>query len=379
MVDKSSLVSKLSTLVASPGERVGFAIVGLGRAGHFHLTSMKAMSDIAELVWVIDTDAALAARVAEREGCQGGGDFGAALADGRVHAVIICSTTNTHYPYCRAALLADKHVFTEKPISHDPEELSAIVDLATRSPRAFIVGYQRRVDPSFRELRRQVHERRSVGSLRLIKCTSRDNPLPPLAYLRVSGGIFYDMLCHDFDMIHFLSGEVPISVYSAAHCYDPNIAAMGDVDQVAVTLTFASGLIAMVDCSRVASYGYDQRVEVFGEEGMATAHNQTDSSVVVASSQGFLHPPSQWSFPQRYRHTYTAELAEFVALIKHGGCESNELIQRHIQLDAVAAAAELSWRLGRVVRLDEVASQRHVLVQAHGGSSSVPAAPIAKL
>jgi hypothetical protein len=99
----------------------------------------------------------------------------------------------------------------------------------------------------------------------------------------------------------------------------------------------------------------------------------------VASSQGFLHPPSQWSFPQRYRHTYTAELAEFVALIKHGGCESNELIQRHIQLDAVAAAAELSWRLGRVVRLDEVASQRHVLVQAHGGSSSVPAAPIAKL
>ena len=106
---------------------------------------------------------------------------------------------------------------------------------------------------------------------------------------------------------------------------------------------------------------------------MATAHNQTDSTVVVANAQGFLHPPSQWSFPQRYRHTYTAELGEFVALIKAGGCEADALIQRHVQLDAVAAAAELSWRLGRVVRLDEVPQQRHVLEAAHKKMAAPPA------
>ena len=265
----------------------------------------------------------------------------------------------------RDALSAGRHVFTEKPISHDPEELKLIVELATASKKAFIVGYQRRVDPNFRELRRQIIERKSVGALRLIKCTSRDNPLPPLSYLQVSGGIFFDMLCHDFDMVHFLAGEFPTSVYSAGFCHNPDIAAMDDIDQVAVTLTFPSGMLAMVDCSRVASYGYDQRVEVFGEEGMATAHNQTDSTVVVANAAGFLHPPSQWSFPQRYKHTYTAELGEFVALVKHGGVEPEELVRRHVQLDLVAAGAELSWRLGRVVQISEVPNLRHVIIDAH--------------
>ena len=260
----------------SDSKHVGFAIVGLGRAGHFHLTSMKSMSDSAKLRWVVDTDSDKAAKIAEREGCRATTSIYDALSDPLVDAVIISSVTYSHFSYCKAALAARKAVFTEKPISHDPEELREIIDLACASKCAFIVGYQRRVDPNFRELRRQVHNEKAVGELRLIKCCSRDNPLPPLEYLRVSGGIFYDMLCHDFDMINFLADDFPVEVFSVAHCYNPDIKQMGDVDMVVVTLKFASGLIATVDCSRVASYGYDQRVEVFGELGMANAARVID-------------------------------------------------------------------------------------------------------
>jgi len=148
------------------------------------------------------------------------------------------------------------------------------------------------------------------------------------------------------------------------------------VDTVCVTLKFASGLLAVVDCSRIASYGYDQRVEAFGEHGMATAHNQQESTVVVADRRGFLHPPAQWSFPQRYKHTYTTEIAEFVALVASGGCEPQEYLTRHLELDTVTAAAELSWRLKRAVKLEEVEGLRHVLTTAHAHAG---AAPVSKL
>ena len=361
MTDKSAILSDRGLGVGTTSERVGIAIVGLGRAGQFHLTSAKALSDAVALRWVIDIDEPLVQRVAEREGCKGSTSIDAALADPSVEAVIIASTTHTHYGHCLAALKAKKHVFTEKPVSHKPEELREVIELAIRSETAFIVGYQRRVDPNFRQLRVQVQDHKALGALRLIKCCSRDNPLPPLEYLRVSGGIFCDMLCHDFDMIHFLSGEIPTEVYSVGHCYNADIAAMDDIDTVVTTLTFASGLIATVDCSRVAAYGYDQRVECFGERGMASAHNQRASTVEVATEAGFLAAPAQFSFPQRYKHTYTAELAEFIALIRAGGVEPEALLRRHLDLDRVTAAAELSWRLHRPVKLDEVAALRSQL------------------
>jgi myo-inositol 2-dehydrogenase/D-chiro-inositol 1-dehydrogenase len=188
----------------------------------------------------------------------------------------------------------------------------------------------------------------------MLKCCSRDNPMPPMPYLKVSGGIFYDMLTHDFDMIHFLSGEIPTEVYSVGHCYDEEIKAMDDVDTVMVTLKFASGLMATVDTSRVAPYGYDQRVEAFGEKGMATAHNEKESTVVVASAAGYVHPRSHKSFPERYKTCYTEEMAEFVAMVKAGTTESEETVRRHVILERVTAAAELSHRLGRAIKLDEV-------------------------
>jgi len=162
-------------------------------------------------------------------------------------------------------------------------------------------------------------------------------------------------------MIHFLSEEWPEEIHAFGHCHDERIQEMDDIDMVSVHMRFASGLLATVDCSRVAEYGYDQRVEVLGEKGMATAHNEQTNTVVVATAQGFMHPTTQHSFPQRYEHTYATEVAEFVALVRAKGVEPAELTMRHAMTDAVTTAAELSWRLGRPVKIAEVDSLRDKL------------------
>jgi len=355
--DKEALVTKLGG-----SKKLGCCIVGLGRAGHFHLESMKALRELCELRWVIDTDTAKGERIAAEYSCRFSTDVADALADRDCEAIIIASTTDTHYGYIIKSLRAKKAVFTEKPISHDPKELKECVDLAISSNLPFVVGYQRRVDKNFRELKRRV-DCGEVGALRLIKSCSRDNPLPPLEYLRKSGGIFHDMLCHDFDVIHWLSqGQVPDSVLSFGHCYNDDIRKMGDIDSVAVMMKFPSGLIAIVDTCREAAYGYDQRVEVFGDKGMARAENAVNDTVELATQSGFLRPPAQWSFPERYKQAYAVEMAEFVALVRNSPGPAlvweQALTRRHPDIDRITAAAELSYKLGRQVYLKEVETLR---------------------
>ena len=139
--------------------------------------------------------------------------------------MIVASVTYSHYDYIKAALSAGKAVYTEKPISHNSMEIAEVVDMAERLGLVFIVGYQRRIDKNFLELHRQCSIG-ALGPLRMIKCCSRDNPLPPLEYLRVSGGIFYDMLKHDIDMMHWLSwadsrrGPLRRPLLQPRHCRD---------------------------------------------------------------------------------------------------------------------------------------------------------------
>lgn len=363
--------SKDKLVLQLKDEVVNFCLVGLGRAGMFHLTSMSMAPGCAKLRWVVDTNETLCKKVAAQHGCTWSTNLEDALKDEKVQSVIIASTTNTHYQYCVQSLKANKSVFTEKPISHDPREIAEVLHLAKQVKKPFIVGYQRRVDRNFRSLHQQV-SMGAIGKLRIIKCCSRDNPLPPIEYLKTSGGIFHDMLSHDFDMIHFLSNEFPESVYAAGHCYEPEIAKMdGDVDTTVVSMTFHSGMLATVDCCRIAAYGYDQRVEVFGEQGMLTCNNQKEHTVELATKDGYQTPMSDWSFPQRYKHTYTTELAEFIAMIQHNVCEDDETMDRHLELEKVATAAMLSIKLGRKIMLNEVDSLRHNL--SHHGNSDQPA------
>jgi myo-inositol 2-dehydrogenase/D-chiro-inositol 1-dehydrogenase len=368
-VSKEGLARKLSddldTLETNPAPQarkkdgmIGVVLVGLGRAGHFHMQSLVQLREVARLLWVVDIDKEKAAGIAESWSCQHSTSLDLPLADPEVNCVIIASATDTHFPYIKQSLEASKAVFAEKPISHTPEEVQVAIDLAKSKNLPFICAFQRRCDRNFRELKRQL-DAGSIGAPKVIKSCSRDNPVPPMEYLRTSGGIFHDMLVHDFDMLDWLSGrQVPESVTSVAHCYDPEIAKMDDVDTCAVLFKYPSGLIAMVDTCRDAAYGYDQRIEVFGEKGMLTAKNEMTSSVELATTAGHMMPPAKWSFPQRYDEAYMVEIAEFVALLKGPDSSAHKLEQeammRHATIVRTSIAAELSWKLGRQVMMTEL-------------------------
>lgn len=356
--DELAIKTALGESSEPRSKRYGIALVGLGRSGHFHLTAIKSLPEASRLAWVVDVNEALAKKVAEENGCQWSTSLDTALQDTGVDIVIIASTTDTHFPFIMSSLKAKKSVFAEKPISHTVSEVQQAVDLAKDSNLAFVCGYQRRCDTNFRAMKKQV-DGGAVGRVKVIKSCSRDNPLPPLEYLRTSGGIFQDMLIHDFDMQDWLTGgQVPDTITSTGHAYHPEIKKMDDLDTVAVLAQYPNGEITMTDTCRDAAYGYDQRVEVFGEKGMLTARNEVLNTVELATKDGHLVPPAMWSFPQRYKHAYMVEIAEFLELLKAGpDSEAHKLEQkemmRHPRIVKTALAAELSWRLGRQVKLSE--------------------------
>jgi len=335
-------------------EKTRVALVGLGRAGHFHLQSMVQLPNVVRLAWVVDVDEEKARRIAAEQACRWSTKLSDALED--VDAVIIASATDTHFPYIMEALKADKAVLAEKPISHELHEVAEAVEFAKSRNLPFVCGYQRRADRHFRALKCQL-DAGAIGKIKVMKTCSRDNPLPPLEYLRTSGGIFHDMLIHDFDMLNFLTnGEEPESVTAIGHCYNEEIRKMNDIDTCAVMFKYANGMMAMVDTSRDAAYGYDQRIEVFGETGMLTAHNELTSTVELATAQGHLRPPAQFSFPQRYLQAYRSELTEFIELVRAGresDLHKGEQVSmlRHPGIVRTTVAAELSWKLKKTVKL----------------------------
>mmetsp|Transcript_105336 Transcript_105336/g.296613 ORF Transcript_105336/g.296613 Transcript_105336/m.296613 type:complete len:390 (+) Transcript_105336:113-1282(+) len=355
---KEDVVRPLLEEVRESRKKYGVALVGLGRSGNFHLTSIKSMPELTKLLWAIDVNEEVAKKVAAESGAKWATSLDQVLDDPAVDIVIIASTTDTHFSFIMRSLKANKAIFAEKPISHEVREVQEAVDLAKSKDLPFVCGYQRRSDLNFRTLKKQL-EAGAIGELRVVKSCSRDNPVPPIEYLRTSGGIFQDMLIHDFDMQEWLtSGELPESVVAVGHCFDPEIKKIKDLDTVAVLIKYKSGICAMIDTCRDAAYGYDQRVEAFGSKGMLTAKNEMTSGVELATVEGHLMPPAMWSFPQRYKHAYFVELSEFVALVDAGkGSDAHKLEQkemmRHPRVVRTATCAEYSWKLGRQVLLSE--------------------------
>jgi len=190
-------------------KKEGIVIVGLGRSGQFHLTSVVRLPRVSCLAWVVDIDEARAKQVASETGARWSTTLDEPLSDPAVDIVIIASTTDTHFPFIMKSLKAKKAVFAEKPISHNVNEVQQAVDLAKISNLPFICGYQRRCDLNFQAMKKQIDDG-AVGRIKVIKSCSRDNPIPPMEYLRTSGRIFQDMLIHDFDMQDWItSGEAP--------------------------------------------------------------------------------------------------------------------------------------------------------------------------
>lgn len=332
--------------------KVNVALVGLGRAGTFHMNCLAQCSDEVRLVWAIDiNEDAINKAISRFSDCKGSTTLDAVLQDQLVDAVIIASTTHLHYDHICQVLNAGKAVFTEKPISFNSEEIKYVTKKVYELKLPFLVGFQRRFDTSFDGLKQQL-SKASLGDPRIIRCTSRDNPEPPLAYLKISGGIFHDMLCHDFDMLYYLTGQLPSSVYSTAHCYNQKIAEMNDVDTAMCIFQYPSGLIASVDTSRVACYGYDQRVEVFCEHGMVQCGNHSENTVTCADSTGFRSSVLHNSFPQRYPQAYLSQCQYFLQMVREKRCPDLSYLEWLVKLESITSAAEQSWRSGTPIKIN---------------------------
>jgi myo-inositol 2-dehydrogenase/D-chiro-inositol 1-dehydrogenase len=328
--------------------RLNVALFGLGRAGEFHLRSLRA-SPRARLVRVVDVDADRTARVAAEWECEGTTTATPALEDPQVHAVIVATPTPTHRDLVQAALRADKAVLAEKPLGVDLAEIDACYRLAAERSLPLFLGFNRRFDPSFAELIRGVHAG-AIGPVQILRTTSRDSPLPSVDYIRSSGGIFHDCIVHDLDLIRHIARENPVEVFAFGSSFLPEIRALDDLDTVIVTCRFASGALASIDISRKAVYGYDQRVEVFGPLGMLQAENRAATSTVLSGPEHTRLPPIEFSFPTRYREGYAAELEAFLDCALDGAPLpiSHEDARWSFVL---AQAAERSYREARPVEV----------------------------
>ena len=297
-------------------ENLKIALLGLGRAGKFHIQSIQSIPGIS-LRCVVDVDESLARRLAKELECDYSTDAEGPLGQADVDAVIVASPTHEHYGQISAALKAGKAVFTEKPLGSSLEEIDSCFGLAKRSELPLFVGFNRRFDPSFSSLARGVKEGQ-VGGLQMLRVTSRDSPRPTMDYIKTSHGIFHDCIVHDFDMLRFITGVDPVEIYSVGSSFVEGISALGDLDNVLVALKYDGGMIASIDVNRFSSYGYDQRIEVFGSKGMLQAENRSPVSTVLSSGDGLLRPTIEHSFPTRYREAYRQELVAFGDCLREG-------------------------------------------------------------
>jgi myo-inositol 2-dehydrogenase/D-chiro-inositol 1-dehydrogenase len=295
--------------------RIG--LLGAGRIGQIHARSAAAHK-IAKLVAVTDVDAKAAAAIAAETGATVAKSTSDIIGDKNIDAVLICTPTDTHADLIEQAAKAGKAIFCEKPVDLSAERVRACLKVVADTKAKLMIGFNRRFDPSFATLQKRLAAG-EVGTPEIVTILSRDPGPPPVSYITRSGGLFRDMMIHDFDMARFLLGEEPVEVTAMAACLvDPAIGQVGDIDTAVVTLKTKSGRLCQISNSRRATYGYDQRIEVHGSGGLLRAHNQHATTVEKATGEGFNSDPALHFFLERYALAYRAEMDMFVAGVTEG-------------------------------------------------------------
>ena len=275
------------------------------------------------------------------------------ITDPEIGAVLIATPTDTHSDLIEAATAAGKAVLCEKPVDLSLERARACLHNSAPSGVPVMVGFNRRFDPNFAALKASL-EAGDIGKAELLSITSFDPAPPPVSYIKTSGGLFRDMMIHDFDMANFIMGEAPVSVMATASCVvDPEIGAAGDVDTAVVTLSYADGRIAVIKNSRRAAYGYDQRVELLGAQGLLQAQNMLENTVVKSTDKGVTGAKPTYFFLERYMAAYAAEWASFVDAVTNGTAMPVTLSDG-IDALAMAEAATRSAQSAMPVTLAEI-------------------------
>lgn len=337
-------------------KKVRFAIIGAGRIGQVHAENLTRHIQEAEVVAIADVVQEAAEQTARR--------FGIVCASGEpaeifgredIDAVAICSSTETHADFIIQAARSGKHAFCEKPIALDLPAVDAALEAVEECGTKLQIGFNRRFDPNFRGVRDAVRDG-EIGAPYLVQITSRDPTPPPLSYVRGSGGLFLDMMIHDFDMARFLlDDEVEEVSASGAVRVDPAIGEAGDIDTAVVTLRYGCGALGVITNSRQAVYGGDQRVEVLGSLGSVSCENNTPDRVIRQTEAGVIHAKPLYFFLERYLTAYADELRSFIRAV---------LDDTEVEVTggdgrapvALALAAGKSSREKRAVALSEISA-----------------------
>jgi myo-inositol 2-dehydrogenase/D-chiro-inositol 1-dehydrogenase len=328
--------------------RIG--LLGCGRIGQVHARTIKGMDD-ARVVAVSDAMPEAADRLAAEVGAEVRTSE-AILGAQDIDAVVIGTPTDTHFDLIHGAARAGKAIFCEKPIDMSVDNIRACIEVVEETDVPFLTGFNRRFDPNFAALRARIGAG-DIGAVELVTITSRDPAPPPISYIERSGGLFRDMMIHDFDMARFLMGEAFVRLHAVGSALvDPAIGAAGDVDTAAVILTTGTGRICQISNSRRAAYGYDQRIEVHGAKGMLRAENQLESTVELATDRGFARPPAQHFFLERYEAAYLAEMRAFVDVVTKG-TPADPGIRDGLAAQILADAAAQSLETGQPVDLTD--------------------------
>ncbi len=328
-------------------------VIGAGRIGQLHINNMKVMSNV-RVKTVADV---LADKLEDWFKISGveklTKDYHEIMNDPEIDVVFICSSTDTHATLIKEAAKAKKHIFCEKPISFSDEETLEAYEVVKSAGVKMQVGFNRRFDKNFKKIKDYV-ESKKIGDLHILKITSRDPAPPSLDYIARSGGIFMDMAIHDFDMARYVSGSEVEEVYvQGATLVNPEIKKYSDIDTAIITLKFENGAICVIDNSRQAVYGYDQRVEAFGSKGSANAENETETRVKVFTEDAVLEDKPVYFFLERYNNAYIQEVQDFIEAIqldKELPCKFED----GIMAQRIAKAAKESFETGKPVKVEKL-------------------------
>ncbi|HEY5511177.1 MAG TPA: inositol 2-dehydrogenase [Prolixibacteraceae bacterium] len=335
-------------------KKLKLGVIGTGRIGKVHIATLVQSVPQAVVVAVADVNLEGARAVASSFGITTVySSYRDVINHPDVEAIVICSPTNTHAQYIIEAAQAGKHIFCEKPIDLSLSVIKGALDVVAMAGVKLMVGFNRRFDPNFAKIRQLVLDGK-IGDPHILKITSRDPAPPPAEYSAVSGGMFMDMTIHDFDMARFIVGSEVTEVYvKSAVLVDEAIGKAGDVDTAIITLTFANGAIGVIDNSRKAVYGYDQRVEIFGSAGMACADNNYPENHRYFSGDGVHASLPLNFFMDRYLEAYANEMKIFCnAVVNNLALPVSG--DDGLKSVAIALAAKKSVLENRPVKLSEI-------------------------
>jgi myo-inositol 2-dehydrogenase/D-chiro-inositol 1-dehydrogenase len=325
------------------------AVIGTGFIGSVHARNIARHPD-AELVAVSDANIEFAKQIAATTGAEAVTDIAEIFNNKDIRAVLIATPTDTHVDYLKRAADAGKAIYCEKPIGLDYQEAEKAVRAVRAAGVPVMLGFNRRFDASHAAVKEAV-DRGEVGKVEIVQLTSRGPKPPPISYVKVSGGQLRDQTIHFFDLLRWLTNDEPVEIYAiGAALVDPAIGEAGDVDTSIVSIRMASGALCQIDSSRRAAYGYDERVEVFGSEGLVESARQNFRGVSLYKGRQIFRDGLHPGWFERIEQSYYQALDAFIQSVEKGTPASPSL-EDGLKAQLIADKATESIKTGQPIKI----------------------------